>query len=320
MFSSQQSPRFILPGALSFLGALSLTLESYLNQIGKSLCQTSACEIASKYILLPEGFLIALAAVFLWLLTLSFYFSWRRPNYFSNLPLFLLAPALIFDASLIGYQFFTIEKFCLICFFTAGLLLIILLSCVFSKNTWQLLFILLLAWLGAFGSQAIIQMPESGNAFTEMLLFREAVQNKENAKNIQTATLIFSMECPHCLKLIEFLSKHQITSTRFQLASIDQSPEALHKIALFLQNSTKEKNIFKILLESKHKVAPSTGRNLQMIKKANKKAVSFLANMGINTIPVLIINTLQDEKRIFTTGESAINYFLNNNKINEPSS
>jgi hypothetical protein len=320
MFQSHQAPRYILPGIISFLGAFFLTLETYLNQIGKSLCHTSACKIVGKYILLPESLLIALAAAFFWLLTLSFYYGRSQPKHFSNLPLFLLTPALIFDASLIGYQFFTIEKFCLICFFTAGLLLVILFTCMLSRTTWQLLVILLLAWLGAFGSQSIIQMPEPGNAYSEMLFFREAVKNNRDANNIQTVTLVFSMECPHCLKLIDFLSKHQISSTRFQLASIDQSPDALRKIALFLQKAPQEQNIFKSLLESKNAVTAPSNHNVHIIKKANKKALAFLSNIGIYTIPVIIINTSQNEKHIFTSGESAINYFIKQKKINEPSS
>lgn len=320
MLGCQHRYNIFAAGGLSLAGAIGLTLESYLNQKGQSFCHTTACEVVGQFIKIPESILISSGAILFWALTLSFFFNWRYPKRFSFFPFLFLTPALIFDASLIGYQFFTIEKFCIICFLTAGLLLLVTISFLFSKKTWQLCLILILAWGGAFASQSIVQMPEQTNTFARMLLFKEAVPKNDGQAKIKTATLIFSMECPHCLKLIKFLSEHEIPSTRFQIASVDQAPESLRKISTFLQNINRRDNIFKTLLESKTHPAPPGNHNLKIIKKANRKAVSFLAHNGIHSIPVIIIDTKNNEKRIFTSSNAAIKYFLEQNKKHEPSS
>jgi len=94
---------------------------------------------------------------------------------------------------------------------------------------------------------------------------------------------------------------------------VDQTQESLKKISAFLQLAPTSKNIFKTLIKIKLDPDADSLLNIQKIKKANKKALSFLANNSINTVPVIIVESSKHERHIFTSSESALAYLFPKN-------
>ncbi len=285
------------------LTALFLSVESYLQLQGSSLCKTSACEIVGNYLLISEQILVAGGAVFFWILTLLFFFSQRYPKHISIFPFLFLATALAFDGALLGFQYFTIGQKCVLCIaIAAALLLVTTLFCLAWRQI-AVLPILLLAWIGGFSANSIMDMPEPSGAASQMVFYRQPATVTQVEKSAQK-TLIFSMNCPHCLEVVEKLSELNPQTDTWQLAAIDQDKGALMKLSKFVDQTSQTNNPFQLLKEVKEE--ETTNYKVKKgLSKQNKKALSFLANLNINVIPVLFIEESKSKKRIIT-GKKAI--------------
>lgn len=291
---------------LTLAGAILLSLESQLAMQGKSLCKTRGCEIVGQYLRLGEPFLIAGGAAFLWLLALMFFFAIRYPRRLISLPLFALMPALAFDGALIGFQVFTIEQTCLICFGVAALLVVITLLYSISRKNLYIIIVGVLIWTGGFTANSIMIMPKPSGAYHAMSIVRQqAVDQSIPAR--ATMTMVFSVDCPACLDVVSYLADNPIPEVNWHFASVDRSPESLRRLGYFLALAENSANIFKALEQSKTKTVPDQIKfNPAAIKKHNEKTLSFLANMGINTVPVLIIEHSDSRKEIISGREEII--------------
>jgi hypothetical protein len=303
-----------LPIIVAFIGACTLSLESYLSLSNKSLCRTQACEVVGSYLNLSESLLVAGGAVFFWLLTIVFYFAFRYPDKVKNYPFMLFAFALAVDSSLMGFQFFTIQQRCLLCISVATLLAV--LALLYSIAIRSIVFFIssVLIWTGGFGAQSIMVMPPPQGASANMAFyatgksrtsFMPTTQNKVMPLQM---TLIISMNCPHCQEVIAFLGDHQF-ETHIKLVSIDSDHSSLARLNTFLQQAPASSNPFKLLHEIKKDSPIANGAIPQELKKQTQNGANFLNNLGITRIPVLIADFPNNQKTILT-GDSEILSFL----------
>lgn len=292
----------------SLFSALTLSVESYLNLQGSSFCKTASCEVVGNYLTLPESFLVASGAIFFWCLTLLLFFAGRYPKHLGNLPLFFFIPALAFDGTLIGFQYFTIQEKCSLCLAVAAALLLVSVSYCAARSSFTLLLCCLLAWGGGFAANSIIKMPEPGKAHSRMILHETRTASVEDSQ-VTSYTLIFSMECAHCLDVVEYLADQTLPPAIWALAAIDQDQPSVNKLAAFHKQAANAANPFVALQAIKQDDASEYPFFTGTIRKNNGAARSFLSNIGINNIPVLLIESPDREKRLLIGSEKIINYF-----------
>ncbi len=297
---------------LTIVGALILSVESRLSMQGRSLCRTSGCEVVGHYIRFGEPLLVAGGALFLWLLGAVFFFFFRYPKQLSSLPFLFLLPCLAFDGALIGFQVFTVQRICLLCFGVALLLCCITLLYSVSRRSWLIFLAGSLVWTGGVTASGIIEMPEPSGAYNSMVLIRQQAIGPTEHPDL-TMTLVFSMNCPHCQEVISYLAKHPLPGINWRLAAIDQDTESLRRLGYFLQLAGNTSNIFTALHKSETGPVPrETIPKTATIKQHNKKALSFLVNNGTNSIPLLIIEHSK-RKREYISGTREILAVLKKN-------
>ncbi len=293
--------------AVSLIGAIFLSVESFFLINGKSFCTTEACGIVGRYLKINEPFLVAGGAAFFWLFALVLFFAGRYPR-LRYLPVFLLAPALVFDSGLIGFQVFSIGQFCLLCFLVAALLLIVaVLSCLAIRVP-LILTILFLVWGGGFGVHALLTMPLPKAASANMVFFAHQANVAPESKTNDKLTLIISMHCPHCLDVVDYLAHHPPNGYTLMLASVDQDQEALEQLESFLQRMPASTNPYQLLTEIKEGGRISNLKVRSSLPNQTKNSLNFLSNLGIITIPALWIENSPSDKRIITGSENIINF------------
>jgi len=293
--------------AAALIGALFLSLESYFSINGSSLCSTEACGVVGSYLKINEAILVAGGAGFFWLLTLVLFFAGRYPI-LRYLPLFLLAPALAFDSGLIGFQVFSIGRFCLLCFLVAALLLIVAgLYCLATRIS-LILITLVLVWSGGFGVHAVLTMPLPKAAFANMVFFAHQATIAPERQANDKLTLIISMHCPHCLDVVDYLAHHPPNGYTLMLASVDQDQEALQQLETFLQRMATSANPYQLLTEIKKGDSIGNLAVRASLPLQTKNSLNFLSNLGIISIPALWIENSPIDKRIITGSENIIDF------------
>lgn len=303
---------------LTLGGALILSIESILALFNKSICTTKACEVVGRYLAISEAHLVTLGAIFLWVLFLVFYFSGKYQNGY-RIPLFFLAPALAVDSSLIGFQIFTIQQNCVLCIAVAVLLIVISLIYCLDKKLYLILLCLSLIWIGCFTSHKIMRMPPPTAAYSKMIFSPERAAPKHKAeKPMPKLTLIMSMNCDHCLKVIQYLANQYPKFNNIQLASIDSDISSLQKIASFLEKQKEAENPYQLLGDLKKTPLPPDGMTHKSLAQKGTNSLTFLSNLGIREIPVLLVENSQYQKEILI-GSDKILSFLSNLNLQPPS-
>ncbi|MBV5340924.1 MAG: hypothetical protein J0665_15420 [Deltaproteobacteria bacterium] len=303
-----------LPLAAALLGALALTLESFLSLSHKSLCRTEACEVVGKYLNVSESLLVAGAAVFFWLLAIILFFAGRYTDRMKNYPFYLLALALAVDSSLMGFQFFTIHQKCIFCISIAALLVVVAILYCLSVRSLVFFICVILIWAGGFGVHAIMVMPSPQGAYANMAFYSTGkartsfMPTPQNKILPLQMTLIMSMNCPHCLGVVSFLGDHPL-QTQIRLVSIDTDHSSLARLSSFLQQSPDASNPFKLLHEIKENNSVANTPISQELKKQTQNGANFLNNLGITRIPVLVADFPNNQKTIIV-GDSEILSFL----------
>lgn len=305
----------VLSSLISFTVSFVLVIEYFLGLKGKSLCTTSACDIVGHYIFFGESTLIAGGCLF-FLLVFSLTFLFLRRSQlrkFENITLYILSFALAFDSGLLGFQFFIIEQKCILCIFVAVTLLIIFTLCCIANKSYKFLFLGLIFWVGSFFSTSILDLPENQGNYEKSNI---VLQNSRHS-SLQTAaapvfTLFFSMDCPHCQNVLEYLSHIDTKNHIWRLSSIDSDIQQLGKLQRFLVDFLSDENIFAELLIIKNNPELSPLVNIKDIKKLKsqtKSARQVLISSNINTVPVLLIEEL-DFKKSFIIGSDRIIKYL----------
>lgn len=305
---STNKPLFYLSLGTSILSALFLSVESYLQLHGSSLCQTSACEIVGNYLLISEQNLVAGGAAFFWILTVLFFFAQRYPKQLSNFPFLVLVVAMAFDGTLLGFQYFTIKQKCLLCMVTAAALLLTTgFYCLARKKT-VISLLCLLAWVSGFSANGIMHMPEPTGAFSHMVFYQRNTEQTVDDQADTTNTLVFSMECPHCLEIIDRLAETNPQKDIWRLATIDKDNNSLMKISRFLDLVQQTDNPFLLISQIKQKSLEQHPIKRSLKTKA-EKALTFLGNLNINRIPLLVVEDTKTQRTILI-GSHAIHKHL----------
>lgn len=114
------------------------------------------------------------------------------------------------------------------------------------------------------------------------------------------------------MELISFIeeSNHDVLNWRF--ASIDQDIDAIHKILAFGQRAPLSHNLFTLLKDVKnadpHSLHSKKSKSIDLITKKNKFTYSYLTNLNIDKIPVLIIQRSENEQIILTGSDRTKSY------------
>jgi len=278
----------------SFLTALGLLVELILVQQGKSLCQSSACEIVGRYIRFGEPILLAIGAGGFLILTGFVFFAGRygeRPLV-RVLPVLTLTSAAAFDGALLGFQFVTLRQHCQLCISVALALATIALLHSGSLRKWAIFFSAITVWMAGFMASAILIMPDVTAAHSGMEFYGRAAAKEFPAA--PTATLIFSMECPHCQEILAYLAKKNPKNISWKLASVDQSVSSISELEYFRKHSSTSDNPFQLILDATQKVTKSIVPSGSNIPELTRQARIFLANNGIHAIPVLVVQETKD--------------------------
>ncbi|MEA3386832.1 MAG: hypothetical protein U9Q89_10390 [Thermodesulfobacteriota bacterium] len=306
MQDEHSSAPLVSAGILSLLGAITLSIESYLTTQGLSLCTTAACKVVGHYIRVSEPVLISLGAGFFWLLSLLFFFAYRYPQPLSSIPLLFLYPSLAFDGVLIGFQYFTINQKCTLCISVASLLGLITLIYLLQWKNKTLLVCTLLIWAGGFTASGIIEMPEPVDAYNSMIFYQRQAE-QITGKQAPKMTLIISMKCPHCFHVIAYLARQNTSGIIWRLASIDHDSASLKRLSSFLAQAPHTDTPFALLKEIETKPAPSAAKITKALRINTKKARTFLANIDTSSIPLLFVESSAD-KKIIIGSQHIINF------------
>jgi hypothetical protein len=293
-------------GILSLLGAIILSIESYLTTRGLSLCTTPACEAVCNYIRVGEPVLITLGAGFFWLLSLLFFFAYRYPQPLSSTPLLFLYPSLAFGGALIGLQYFTINQKCTLCISVVSLLGLITLIYLLRWKNKTLMVCTLLIWAGGFTAGGIIEMPEPVDAYNTMIFYQRQTE-QITSKQAPKMTLIISMKCPHCLHVIAYLARQNTSGIIWRLAAIDQDSASLKRLSSFLAQAPHTNTPFALLKEIETRPVPEAAKISKALRVNTKKALTFLANIDTHSIPLLFVESSAD-KKIIIGSQHIINF------------
>ena len=120
------------------------------------------------------------------------------------------------------------------------------------------------------------------------------------SKNSPTVTLIISMNCPHCLKLVSELGKLNTSKLNWRLASTYHYIESIWKIYYFKDNALNTKNVFTFLEKVKRDKAVSRPSlpAIAKLRSVNDRTLSFLISMNIRSVPTAVIFTKNQELKI----------------------
>lgn len=299
------------PFFLALMSAIALSIESYLALNNSSLCPTEACKTVSTYITIKESIFVGLGAGAFWVLTLSLFFSERYPQKLKYVPPVLFTIAFTVDSSLIGFQYFTIEQKCVLCLSVAlSLVIIAAVYCIQNRNFYILL-IFALIWVSGFTTHSIYTMPLPNTSYerSAIVSINPPAPTQQSADHIVSPdiTLIISMNCSHCLEVVKFLAKTHPIRNRVNIATVDTDKKSLQKLSLFLRDLLTTENPYKLLVDIKE---TTTVENIQVKKSlelSGKNTLNFLSNVGVTSIPVLIVEQAKNEKRIITGSHSIIN-------------
>ncbi len=296
--------------AAALLATGGLLAEGYANQAGKSLCHTSACAIVTKFVRLGEPLLLSLGAGMFLLLAAFIFFAGRyaKQPMVRFLPILTLIGAAAFDGALLGFQFITLRQHCQLCISVAIALGLVTLLYSASLRNWTILLSVLTAWTAGFLANAILIMPDTTEAHSGMI-FYERPAAKEFA-HPPVATLIFSLECPHCTMVLEAMAKQNLHNITWRFAITDTSFTSYEKLGLFYAEQKTTTNPFQLLIESKKSQQAKLTDNklLKKFPELTRQARSFLANNGLNAVPVLVFKEPNDKITIIPGSPEIIEF------------
>jgi len=300
------------------IAGTALSIESYLNLYDTSLCKTSACEVVGHYLKIGEPLFVAFGAAFFFILALLIYLARRYSNFRIISEVFFIV-SLTFDGTIIGFQFFIIQQKCLLCISVAAFLITSFALFVSSNKKFLFLFLGLLCWMTAFSANSILKIPAVLDTYRMMSFYSINQPSQGNESPLPQITFIFSINCPHCLDVINYLStQNKVLQYEWRFATIDQDKASLQKIDYFIQKISPNKNPFILLSEIKSNKSDSApivlpNNNLQNI---GEKTISFLSNANINSIPVVFIE--EKNKKEFIIGSDAIIDFFKKRPVTRP--
>lgn len=299
----------LLSITFSLLAAAALIAERYANEAGKSLCHTSACAIVTKFVRLGEPLLLSIGAGGFLLLAVTIFFAGRYGKHpiLRFLPTLTLIGAASFDGALLGFQFITLRQHCQLCISVAIALGLVTLLYSASRRRWSILCSVITVWIAGFMANAILIMPDTSVANTGMIFYERPAAPVHTRPPV--ATLIFSLECPHCATVLEKMAQQNFDDITWRFAITDDSGKSYEKLGHFYDNLSVTTNPFQLLVDSKKSRARVVdSKILQKFPELARQARLFLANNGLHAVPVLVFREPNDKITIIPGTPGILNF------------
>lgn len=166
-----------------------------------SFCRSDGCSIVSSFVGNTELLLIGSGILFFGLLLVASFKDQKnqknqknqkdhknQKNHSGKFTGFLLMGALAGEGYLMAFQVFTLREACLFCFIVGALILIYAFFELWGN--WTLVLNSAMAFLAVFALGAVVNNPVS-----------KGISENETV-------LLFSKDCPHCLKVIDFIKEN----------------------------------------------------------------------------------------------------------------
>lgn len=299
---------------VTFVAAVFLSLEVWMQAVWHtSLCTTTGCTVVGEYVRFGEGNLIKFGAAFFWLLWLMAFFVSRYPKNWLWVGLgVLLAGALAFDGTLLGFQFVALREFCLICAITGGLLGLSVAAAAWARRSVVVLFLGLAAWGGGFVGSAVLDFQVQPPTLQDTVFVSWGdTQNPTARRHV----LFFSFHCGHCSKVLANLAinTEYLTDAWF-LAPLDGREEDFYRMVA-IQKAVAEKqdekaaNLFMEVLRQESENTPAPVSVPESLRQKVRNARSYFKTKGFDGVPVLVVWEGPGRERILR-GESAIFGYL----------
>jgi hypothetical protein len=150
-------------------------------------------------------------------------------------------------------------------------------------------------------------MPEPTQARTQMIFFQQTGATNSTTLHQKEITLVFSMDCPHCFEIISYLADKNPKTNIWKFASTDQDIDALQRLASFVNQKDKADNPF-LLLKNAELAFPTHKYVVDTLQHQTKKTLTYLANTGYSSVPLLIVKESATEEKLLLGTESTMKY------------
>jgi hypothetical protein len=278
------------------------------------LCQTQSCQAVGDYVRIGETSLLLLGAAFFWVLWLVFFLATRlnKPVLWHMAGLALMA-ALAFDGALLGYQFMGLGMQCVLCVAVGAALFANLLSLAWVRQAGLMVLIGLVVWLGGFAANSILVLTP---AVPELEQTAFVSQQGESSQSKRNYYLFFSLNCGHCQVVLANLAMSAPHAVNIHLCSLDDSPQAMAKLAWVQMQADKGKDPVSAVLELKQDRELGAGAIPGRIRESVGRAKKFFAARGYRGVPLLVAREGRG-KEVVVTGSRAIARYLSEVQVVE---
>jgi len=300
---------------VTFAAAAFLSLEVWMQAVRHtSLCTTTGCAVVGEYIRFGEGNLLKFGAAFFWLLWLVAFFAGRYPKawIWGGFGL-LVAGALAFDGTLLGFQFVALREFCLICAITGGLLGLTVAAAAWVRRSIGVLVLGLAAWSGGFAGSAVLDFQVQPPALQDTVFVSWGdTQNATAPRHV----LFFSFHCGHCSKVLANLAINvEHLTGAWYLAPLDGREEdfyrmvAVQKVLAEKTEDGKPENPFVAVLRQESMEHPAPVAVPESLRQTVRNARSYFKTKGFDGVPVLVV-WQGPGRELILRGETAIFRYL----------
>ncbi len=316
----------ILPGrvavcsAVGLLAAIMLAVEMFMQSKGASLCKTVTCDVIGDYTRFGETFILAAGIQFFLLIATAMFFVRRyaEAGWLSTAVSLLLVGAMASEGVLLGFQFFSLQSVCLLCAAVFVTICVLLALWSFAvRNSRLFLFGVAACLAGLVGMYTLNVAPGLGKGNVGLdPVYRQAGFTDSSVQK-RRLTLITSMTCPHCSKVILQMARHAdvLHDDLLAFAFIDSKDVPLQAVALFAANMDRTETVLPLLYAIKN---GETGQSnsfhkpdaeqVDAVRKKNLHTSQFLQLMGLNGVPVLVADENSEQIRILVGVEAILQY------------
>ena len=298
---------FVFLHIVLILAVMGLGLDIYLRRTtGGSICPTEACAIVGDYIRISELNLVVFGLAFFVLLWGVFFFASRYEKKWLWTGMFMLMlGALAFDGAILGFQYFSIQESCHLCFGVGAALLVVLLLFALVRRKLAILVLGLAVWIGGGIGGAMINIPDRAPQLEQM---SGIAWKGPEVKEFPRFYYFFSLHCPHCTDVLVNLAINDPRDYSWTLFPLDTSPADLKKIAWARDLDMKEENVFyeMVRMEQSRQV-PDVEVPDDLSENILKIRAYFRAS-GFRGVPLMIVDKSPGKRIIITGGTDIINY------------
>lgn len=288
--------------------ALVLVVEDLLQTYAAStLCPTTACAIVGGYVRFGEAMLRVVGAVYLSLLWALLFFAGRYDKMWlwGGLTVALMG-GLAFDGALLGFQFMTLEEFCLICVGVAAVLFLTLLGYSFLRKSLLIGVLGIAVWSAGFLANTVLTPPKPTPAIDRTVLFKRPADNNATVRY----HLFFSLHCPACSELLLNLSVNNPREVNWHFSALDDGKADRMRLTHIVQSERLQKNPF---LEILHYEVAKDLQDVpvpQEVRQAVEKAQTYFVNGRFQNIPLLIVRERAGKSIVLKGAREIIDFLV----------